>query len=179
MVCASADDFGVAMAHAGRSRGIEVALFGPIDADAAKVEALRHAGTMVRLDGRDDDEVRAEAQRYSTLVDGLFVADGDHIEFAEGAATLAAEIEHLPFKVDAVFVPIGRGSLADGTGVWCHERMPRTRVVGVGTEPSPATVRSVPKERSPAYSGIAGSGAGDGGGCGFRAGHLRAVRCRR
>lgn len=143
VVCASADDFGVAMAHAGRSRGIEVELFGPIDADPAKVEALRHAGTLVRLDGRDADEAQAEAQRYSAMVDGLFIADGDHVELAEGAATMAAELEQLALPIDAVFVPIGRGSSAHGIGVWCHGRMPRTRVVGVGAERAPGTVRSV------------------------------------
>jgi len=147
VVCASADDFGTAMAHAGRSRGVEVELFGPIDSDPAKVELLRHAGTIVRLDGRDADEARSEAQRYSTLVDGLFIDDGDHVALAEGAATLAAEIEHLPREVDAIFVPIGRGSLAHGTGAWCHERMPRTRVVGVGAERAPGTVRSVRERR--------------------------------
>jgi len=147
VVCGSADDFGVAMAHAGRSRGIEVELFGPLGADLAKVEALRHAGTIVRLDGRDDDEARVEARRYSTLVDGLLVDDGDHVEMAEGAATMAAEIETLPGDVDAVFVPIGRGSLAHGVGAWCHERMPRTRIVGVGAERAPGTVRSVREGR--------------------------------
>lgn len=147
VVCASADDFGTAMAHAGRSRGIDVELFGPMDADPNKVEVLRHAGTIVRLDGRDPDEARMEAQRYSMLVDGLFVDDGDHPELAEGAATMAAEIQHLAAHVDAVFVPIGRGSLAHGTGAWCHVHMPRTRVVGVGAERAPGTVRSVREGR--------------------------------
>jgi threonine dehydratase len=89
---------------------------------------------MVRLDGHDADEVRSEAQRYSTMVDGLFIDDVDHLELAEGAATLALEIAQLRQDVDAVFVPTGRGSLAHGSGVWCHERMPRSRVVGVGAE---------------------------------------------
>ena len=158
VVCPSADDFGTAMAHAGRSRGIEVELFGPIDADPTKVEMLRHAGTIVRLDGNDADEARAEAQRYSTLVDGLFVDDGDHLELAEGAATLACELEQLGTEIDAVFVPIGRGSLAHGTGAWCHERMPRTRVVGVGAERAPGTVHSVREGRlvpSPVGPGVA------------------------
>jgi len=131
VVCASADDFGTAMAYAGRTRGVEVELFGPIDSDAAKVELLRHSGTIVRLDGRDADEARAEARRYSALVDGLFVDDGEHDELAEGSATLVAEIGDLPHEIDAIFVPVGRGSLAHGTGAWCHARMPRTRVVGV------------------------------------------------
>ncbi|MEQ8839974.1 MAG: PLP-dependent lyase/thiolase [Acidimicrobiales bacterium] len=158
VVCASADDFGTAMAFAGRSRNIDVELFGPIDADPGKVETLRHAGTIVRLDGRDADEARAEAQRYSAVVDGLFVDDGGHIELVEGAATLGAELEQLPGSLDAVFVPIGRGSLAHGVGAWCHQRMPRTRVVGVGAERAPGTVHSVREGRlmpSPVVPGAA------------------------
>jgi threonine dehydratase len=147
VVCPSADDFGTAMAHAGRSRGIEVELFGPLDSDPSKVELLRHAGTIVRLDGNDQDEVRSQAQRYSAMVDGLFVDDGEHVELAEGAATMAAEVEEFPTEFDAIFVPIGRGSLAYGTGAWCHARMPRTRVVGVGAERAPGTVRSVREGR--------------------------------
>lgn len=147
VVCASAADFGVAMAHAGRSRGIDVELFGPISADPAKVESLRHAGTIVRLDGDTADEARAEAHRYSAMVDGRLVEDGNHPELAEGAATLARELEALDGEIDAVFVPIGRGSLAHGVGAWCHERMPRTRVVGVGAEHAPGTVRSVREGR--------------------------------
>lgn len=147
VVCASADDFGVAMAHAGRKRGIEVELFGPLNADAAKVEALRHAGTTVRLDGTDPEEIREEAHRYASMVDGILVLDGEHIELVEGAATMAAEIEHLAEPPDAVFVPLGSGTLALGTAAWCHDRMPRTRVVGVGAERAPAMIRSVREHR--------------------------------
>ena len=147
VVCASADDFGAAMAYAGRRRGIDVELFGPISADAAKVDALRHAGTTVRLEGRDADEARHEAQRYADVTDGLFIEDGGHIELAEGAATMAAELEQYETEIDAIFVPIGRGSLAHGTGEWCHSRMPRVRVIGVGSERAPGTVRSVRERR--------------------------------
>lgn len=111
VVCASVGDFGVAMSHAGRARGVDVEVFGAVDADGAKVEGLRRAGTTVRLYARDADGVRAEAARY------------------------------------AIFVPIGRGSLALGTGALCKERLPLTRVVGVGSENAPGPVRSVRSRR--------------------------------
>ena len=147
VVCASANDFGVAMAHAGRIRGIEVELFGPADADSAKVEALRHAGTTVRLDGHDPEDISEEARRYASMVDGTLVLDGEHVELVEGAATMAAEIEHLAEPPDAVFVPLGSGTLALGTATWCHARMPRSRVVGVAAEGAPAMVYSVREHR--------------------------------
>ncbi len=147
VVCASASDFGVAMAYAGRHRGVEVELFGPITADPAKVEAMRHSGTTVRLDSEDPEDIREEARRYAAIVDGTLVFDGEHVELVEGAATMAAELEHLPEPPDAVFVPLGSGTLALGTASWCHARMPRTRVVGVAAEGAPAMARSVRERR--------------------------------
>lgn len=156
VVCPSSGDFGVAMSLAGRARGREVELFGPIDADAAKVEELRHSGTIVRLDGRTTREALEEATRYASMVDGLLIEDGTAIEFIEGAATLVAELETLSHPPDAIFVPIGRGSLALGTALYAHERMPRTRVVGVGAESAPGPVRSV-RERRLVSSEVVGS----------------------
>jgi threonine dehydratase len=81
------------------------------------------------------------------LVDALFVEDGDHEELAEGAATIARELDSLDVEIDAVFVPIGRGSLAYGMGSWLHQSRPRVRVVGVGASRAPGTVHSVRQRR--------------------------------
>jgi threonine dehydratase len=149
IICASAGDFGIAMAYAGSGHSVDIELFVPVSADPAKVAALRHAGTTVHLDAEDPEEVKEEARRYADVVGGVLLLDGEHVEFAEGLATMAAELEHLPKAPDAVFVPLGEGSLALGTGAWCHARMPRTRVVGVAPEGAPATAQAVrvPSER--------------------------------
>ncbi len=147
LVCAPVDDFGVAMAGAGRARGVDVEVFGPLDADPAKVDALRHAGTTVHLEGRDPDHAIEEARRYASITDADFVEDGRDIELVEGAATVAAELEHLSPPPDAVFVPLGSGTLALGVGQWFHARSPRVRIVGVGAHGAPAMVRSVRERR--------------------------------
>ncbi len=141
VVCASAGDFGLAMSHAGRRRGVEIDIFSPDGTDPAKAE-LRHAGTTLVVDEPGAEDMRAEAARYASMVDALFVEDGTRVEFIEGAATMAAEFEELADPVDVVFVPIGRGTLAVGTAAWCRQRMPRARVIGVGTENAPGPVRS-------------------------------------
>ncbi len=147
IICASAGDFGIAMAYAGRGHSVDIELFGPLSSDLAKVEALRHAGTTVRLDAEDPEDVKEEARRYAGVVGGALLLDGEHVEFAEGLATMAAELQHLREPPDAVFVPLGEGSLALGTGAWCHARMPRTRVVGVAPEGAPAMARAVRERR--------------------------------
>lgn len=147
LVCAPVDDFGVAMAGVGRSHGVDVEVFGPLDADPAKVDALRHAGTTVHLEGRDPDHAVDEARRYAAVTDADFVEDGRDVELVEGSATVAAELEHLDPLPDAVFVPLGAGTLALGVGQWLHTRLTRVRVVGVGARGAPAMVRSVRERR--------------------------------
>lgn len=140
IVCPSVSDFGVAMARAGRVRGVEVDLFGPLGADRATVDLLRRGGTTVQLDGGDILESAAEARRYSSVVDAQFIDDGAHVEFVEGAATIAAEIDDGAIGSDAIYVSAESGFLAVGVGQWCHQKMPQTRVVAVNTGNGPAPV---------------------------------------
>ncbi len=131
VVCASAGDFGVAMAHAGRVRGIEVDLFGPLNADCITVDDLRRSGTTVQLDGGDQAEATEEARRYASVVDAQFIHDGDHVEFVEGAATLAAELTGHALDAQSIFVASDTPFLSIGIGLWLHQRAPRTGVVSV------------------------------------------------
>ncbi|MFQ5558320.1 MAG: PLP-dependent lyase/thiolase [Acidimicrobiales bacterium] len=147
IVCGSEGDFGLAMGRACRRRGIELDIFAPVDTDPAKIEALRRGGATVWLEGADLDDAVAEARRYAQVVDARYVEDGREPAFVEGAATMAAELEHLDQRPDAVFVPLDRGALALGTALWCHSRMPSTRVVGVGPVGAMAMVRSVRERR--------------------------------
>ncbi len=139
IVCPSVSDFGVAMARAGRVRRIEVDLFGPLVADRVIVDLLRRGGTTVQLDGNDLLEASVEARRYAAVVDARLVEEGAHIEFVEGAATMAAELQVDAGPVTEIYVPAESGFLAVGTGQWCHQMMPTTRVVAVvvGSGPGP------------------------------------------
>ena len=147
VVCASDGDFGLAMAWSCRARLVDLDAFAPMSVDPAKLEALRRGGATVRLEGRDVDESRVEAQRYADVVNARYVEDGREVEFVEGAATLAAELEHLDPKPDTVFVPLDRGTLALATGLFCQRRLRKTRVIGVGPEGALAMVRSVRERR--------------------------------
>ncbi len=139
IVCPSVSDLGVAMARAGRVRGVEVDLFGPLVADRGMVDLLRRGGTTVQLDGNDLLEASVEARRYAAVVDARLVEDETHIEFVEGAATMAAELQADVDSMTEIYVPADSGFLAVGVGQWCHQMMPSTRVVAVvvGNGPGP------------------------------------------
>src|SRR5712691_1237856 len=88
-VCASAGNFGQAIAYAGRSRGIAVEVFVPTDANPLKIERMRSFGATVIAIGSDFDDAKQYArQRAAQHSDCVFVEDGQDPAIAEGAGTI-------------------------------------------------------------------------------------------
>ncbi len=131
IVCPSAGDFGVAMAGAGRRRGIEVDLFGPETASRITVDDLRRSGTTVQLDGHDNIEAAMEARRFASVVDAQYVDDAGQLEFVVGSATMAVELADELADTTAVFLSTDTAFVPIGVGQWLHHNVPRVRVVAV------------------------------------------------
>jgi threonine dehydratase len=137
VVCASAGNFGQAIAYAGRARDIAVTVFAARRANRLKVERMRELGAEVVLEGDDFDAAKARAREHATERDDcVFVEDGQDLRIAEGAGTIAVELA--PLDLDAVIVPVGNGALISGIGRWMKAHSPRTRVVGVCAEVAPS-----------------------------------------
>ncbi|MCZ6508672.1 MAG: pyridoxal-phosphate dependent enzyme, partial [Acidobacteria bacterium] len=141
VVCASAGNFGQALAYAARRLEREVTVFAACSANPAKLEAMRNLGADVRTYGEDFDEAKDEAARYAAAQGALYVEDGREDEIAEGAGSIAVEIL-AGEAVDAIYVPVGNGALANGVGSWGRQHSPQTRVVGVCAEGAPSMERS-------------------------------------
>jgi threonine dehydratase len=124
LVCASAGNFGLALADAGRRRGVRVTVFVSRHANPRKVERIRVAGGEVVVAGDDFDAAKDAARLHPGA---RFVEDGDIAAISEGAGTIAAELE----PVDTILVPVGNGALIAGIGAWMRARHPATRVIGV------------------------------------------------
>jgi threonine dehydratase len=130
LVCASAGNFGQALAYACRVRGWPLTVFSALQANPLKIDRMRALGAEVRLSGDDFDAAKAEAQRFAQASGAVFVEDGREPAIAEGAGTIAVELLHAgPF--DAVLVPLGNGALLTGMGRWLKAHAPATRVIGV------------------------------------------------
>ena len=124
LVCASAGNFGLALADAGQRRGVAVVVYVATTASPLKVARIRERGAEVLERGNDFDAAKAAARAHA----GTWVEDGAEIAISEGAGTIAAELDP---GLDAIVVPVGNGALIAGVGTWLRAHHPRTEVIGV------------------------------------------------
>jgi threonine dehydratase len=144
LVCASAGNFGQGLAYAGRQRGWPVRVFAAETANPYKVDRMRRLGAHVQLAGRDFDAAKDAARAYAAGRPGaLHVEDGREAAIAEGAGTIAVELDRWPEPLDAVLVPLGNGALLAGMGTWLRAHRPDTRVIGVCAARAPAMALSL------------------------------------
>lgn len=137
-VCATAGNFGQGIAYAARAHGAPAMVFVGPDVPAYKVQRLRALGADVRVTEGAEEAAHAFA---GDAGDRILVKDGKDPAIAEGAGTIAVELERAgPF--DAVVVQVGDGALITGVARWLKDRSPRTRVIGVCAEGAPAMAES-------------------------------------
>jgi threonine dehydratase len=142
IVCASAGNFGQAMAYAGRSQEIPVEVFVAHDVNPAKAERMRALGAKVTLCDGDFHCAKEEARRVAAdNADCIFVEDGAEDAISEGAGTIAVELLAAG-TIDAVIVPLGDGALINGVAAWIKDRSPQTRIIGVCPEATPAMLHA-------------------------------------
>jgi threonine dehydratase len=142
LVTASAGNFGLALAYAGKRRGIVVTVFAAETASPGKIERIRSAGGAVKLIGRDFDEAKNHARLAAEQMNVMYVEDGREPAIAAGAGTMAIEITRSARPIRSMLVPLGNGALLAGIGCWFRAHSPHTRIVGVCAEGAPAMARS-------------------------------------
>jgi threonine dehydratase len=138
LVCASAGNFGQGMAYATRKRGAGMTVFAAETANPLKIERMRALGAEVVLEGADFDAAKAAATEFAQQSGALYVEDGLMPEIAEGAGTIALELGRMQGPLDAVFVPLGNGSLVNGIGTWVKHSSPATKVIAVCAAGAPS-----------------------------------------
>ena len=131
LVCASAGNWGQAMAYACRSHGLPIVIYAAVNANPLKVERMRALGAEVRLEGDDFDAAKDAAKRFAVSVDGWMVEDGLDAAISEGHGTIAIEFLARGDAFDAVTIPLGNGAMLAGMARWLKAASPATRVLGV------------------------------------------------
>ena len=142
VVCASAGNFGQAVAYAGRSRGMAVEVFVPTDVNPSKVARMKALGATVSIIGADFDAAKQHARRKAAKDKRyVFVEDGEDPSISEGAGTIAIELL-LAGSIDTIVLPVGDGALITGVATWVKEHSPQTKIIGVCATGSPAMAQS-------------------------------------
>lgn len=140
-VCASAGNFGQGMAYACRKRGVPLTVFAAHGANPLKIERMQALGATVTLQGDDFDEAKDAAKESARQNGQIYIEDGRLGAIAEGAGTMAVELSERE-QLDAIFVPLGNGSLVNGVGTWLKHASPKTRVIAVCAESAPSMALS-------------------------------------
>ena len=143
IICASAGNFGQAIAYSGTKRGLPTVVYVAENASPFKIERMRQLGAEVRLHGADFDTAKEEAKRVAAETSARIIEDSKDVETAEGAGTIGLELMHgqdEPF--DAIVVPLGNGAMINGIATAIKERSPSTEVIAVQAEGAPAMIQS-------------------------------------
>ena len=131
LVCASAGNWGQAVAYACRIHGIPLIVYASIHANPLKVERMKALGAEVRQVSQDFDDAKAAAQTHARETGSLMVRDGLETSVTEGHGTIAIELLARGDAYDAVVIPLGNGGLLNGMARWFKAASPATRVIGV------------------------------------------------
>ncbi|HEY8292849.1 MAG TPA: pyridoxal-phosphate dependent enzyme, partial [Thermomicrobiales bacterium] len=111
IVCASAGNFGQAMAYACRKRGLALTVYASVNANAFKVERMRALGANVVLFGEDFDAAKIEAKRFAAHTGARIIEDSLDPATGEGAGTIGLELLTFPERLETLLVPLGNGAM--------------------------------------------------------------------
>jgi threonine dehydratase len=143
IIVASAGNFGLAMAYAAKSHGVNLTVYAAKTASQRKLDQIRAAGESVVLVGRDFDDAKDHARAAAaTIANAIYVEDGREPAITEGAGTMGMELTSQPESIHTLLVPLGNGALLAGLGCWFRTHSPQTRVIGICAEGAPAMAYS-------------------------------------
>ena len=138
MVCASAGNFGQALAYACRSHDLPLTVFASINANPLKIAKMQAFGAIIMLEGEDFDAAKLAAHQWATNNNAWMVEDGREPEISEGAGSIAVELLQHGDTFDAVLIPLGNGALLTGIARWIKAHSPATKVFGISSVHAPA-----------------------------------------
>lgn len=151
LICASAGNFGQAMAFSGRKRGIEITVHASTSINPFKLEMMRLLGANVALSGKDFDSAKSAAKEHAKKVNARFVEDTIDIETMEGPGTIGLELLNLPYEIEVLFIALGDGAMFTGISRVMKAYSPKTKVVAIQSEGAPALIESIRKKEYVSY----------------------------
>ena len=141
-ICASAGNFGQAMAYSCKKRQLRLTVYASKNANQFKLDRMKSLGAEVILFGDDIDSAKLEAKRRSKEINATFIEDSQNIESLEGAATIGLELLKFPEKIDTLLIALGNGALLNGVARVIRHYSPATKIIAVQAKGAPAMVDS-------------------------------------
>jgi threonine dehydratase len=143
VIAATRGNHGLSLAWSARAFGSRAVIYVPKGNNPEKNAIMQALGAEVVEHGRDFDEARSEAEARAQNDQLRYVHPANEPLLIAGVGTYAMEIaEDLP-DADAIFVPIGGGSMLAGTVVALRTMRPEMKIYGVQAERADAFARSL------------------------------------
>lgn len=143
IICASAGNFGQAMAYSCRKRKVELIVFASVHANTFKVERMRAMGAEVILKGEDFDSAKMEAKKFAQESGTRFVEDSLDVETVIGAGTIGLELKDYSGSIDSLLIPLGNGALLNGISTVLKTYRSGTKIFAIQAEGAPAMIESL------------------------------------
>ncbi|HUG99040.1 MAG TPA: threonine dehydratase [Gammaproteobacteria bacterium] len=139
LVTATRGNHGQSIAYAARMHGASCTIFVPRGNNADKNAAMAALGAQVVEAGHDFDAAMIAAEEFAARDGARLVHPARDLDLVAGVGTIALEmLQQAEGRLDAVFVPVGGGSIAAGMSVVLKALSPETHVIGVSAENAPA-----------------------------------------
>ena len=141
---ASAGNYGLAIAEAGKRHGVAVTVFVSNNANPSKIRCILETGAQVVHHGEDFDAAKEYGKQAAIKDRAEFWEDGVVPEMSYGAATIADElINSNNIDWDIILVPIGNGSLIKGIASVFKEIKPSSKIIGLVTSGAPVMQKAI------------------------------------
>jgi threonine dehydratase len=148
VVTSSTGNHGAAIAFAARQMNFKSRIYLPENPNPVKRDRIAKLGAEIVEVGRDLEESREHAAKFSKESGWPLIVDVDDSYIAAGAATIACEILDQAPSTDVIVVPIGDSNLIRGIAYAAKQIRPTIRIIGVQAEAAPAYHLSWKQHRS-------------------------------
>ncbi len=143
VVCASAGNHALGVAHHGQLLGIPVRVYMPKWAPMVKVSNCRSFGAEVLQQGETFEEAYSLAQAAASEQHLTFIPGFDDPYIIAGQGTAGLEIlEDVP-DVEAIVIPVGGGGLLAGVGLAVKALKPSVKIIAVESDHAPTLAASM------------------------------------
>jgi threonine dehydratase len=146
VVCASAGNHAQGFAYSCHKLNVKGVVFMPFITPRQKINQTKMFGENnieIVLTGDTFDDCAVAAREFTRENGMTFIPPFEDLRIIEGQGTVAVEIlEDLTSagmgNPDFLFVPVGGGGLASGTGLYFKEHSPSTKLIGLEPEGAPS-----------------------------------------